>query len=697
MAYDDDPLADYDPGASSQADTAHEDPDDGPDVTELPDTIENPFDVTRLELAGLTVVPDDDIPPTTEEYAPFDEYGPPPEDPYEGLDERDYSDPTTTYPVEEHGTYADHYPEHAAEMTRRRKARERNRVQMDAEQVSGVAMSVLDTLRNCLAAQHGLTGAELVDMVTYVMSSRNALAYLHDNQLKTYQRLAEVLISEYAEARSRPVDLTDVPGIEATSGAVQAELAIIVTRLGNPDLPKTPTATWRALVNYVQRMAARQKALELVAAIDAGETDEECMDRFRSLEPPSTTKTLVNAGYSRSAQEWEEADLAAAAEAPGFRISSGYPTLDFAFTQKDGRGVDTEPRGSWGPGELHIFAAPTGNGKSAAARRLITAAAEDLVVGWGREHDKVLIAITEEAPKIVYQVAGLAKGQPFHHLAKNVVIASVGASRRRFIHAIWDLVIEAYHRAKETGMPISNCGLPSFVVLDYVGGIVEDGEGADTTAIEKTANLLMRGVAAWDVQMMEEFSGESFAAYAGMSWPVGMEAFQPAVLGFAQFKKLADPQWYDPDKKGISIDDFVLPNANGEPGWKVLPGDFRLPTQGEVRGSGVLINHATSLIIGHRSRPQKNPKITDPETGRVRLVDDRARWILVKTRNGSDVPFVEMRFDSIPSGLRGQFFDYRAEIAIERGFLTPTECYRIEGDPILPHRPVRTPFDGIAY
>lgn len=669
------PLANYEPGAPVPVGEAH-------GTNAAPALTSDPFAVDVLTAAGVH----------REEEDPFMEATEPPEDLYEGMDHRDYSG-AQFYAVEEHGGYAQHYPEHAATLAAQRRPTGPSEPAAETTMEENVA----DTLRGCLAAMQDRTGVELIDMLSYALASENVMSYLDPKHRKTYQRLAEVLISEYAEEKSRPVDLTDVPGITTTSRAVQAEMAIIVTRLAAPNLPKTPTAAWRALVNHVQRIAARQKALELVEAIDANETDEECMDRFRGMEPPSATKALVNAAYSRSAQEWEEADLAAAAEAPGFRISSGYATLDYAFTQKDGRGKDIEPRGTFGAGELHIFAAPTGNGKSAAARQLITAATQDLVVGWGREHDKVLIAITEEAPKIVYQVARLGKGQEFHHLAKNVVIATIGASRRRLIHAIWDCVVEAYHRSKETGMPISNCGLPSFVVLDYVGGIVEDGESADTSAIEKTANLLMRGVAGWDVQMMEEFSGESFAAYAGMSWPDGMDVFQPAVLGFAQFKKLADPQWYDPNQKSVNIEDFVIPNANGAPGWEVLPGDFRLPTQSEVRGSGVLINHATSLIIGHRSRPQKNPKVVDPITGRVRLTDSRARWLLVKTRNGSDSPFIEMRFDSIPSGLRGQFFDYRAEKAIALGMLRPTDCYAEEGDPILPVRPIRTPFDGIAY
>lgn len=681
----DDPLRNYFPtgqDSAPQAESSNAPLDPAPNIEG------DPFSPEALEADGYIVTDPD---PQYEDYLWEDNY-----DDEQGFHARDYRD-DPHYPVEDYGSYAENYPEHAKQLNAAAASRAIDRAQNKADNVQGSQEYVLETLRDCLAAMQGASGSELLDLLKYILGSDNVMSYIKDTYLKTYERIAEVLISDYAEDVDRTVDLTDIPGIEVTSGAVQAEVQIISSRVGRDGLPKTPTAQWRALVNYVQRQSARQKALALIAAIDEGQTDADCMEQFRNLEPPSASKTLVNATYARSAKDWEEADLAAAAEAPGFRISSGYPMLDYAFTQKNGRGEDIEPRGSWGPGELHIFAAPTGNGKSAAARRLITSAAEDLVVGWGREHDKVLLAITEEAPKIVYQVAGLGKGQPFHHLADNIVIATIGASRRRLIHAIWDCVVDAFHRSKDTGMPISSCGLPSFVVLDYVGGIVEDGEGADTTAIEKTANLLMRGIAAWDVQMMEEFSGESFAAYAGMSWPTGMDAFQPSVLGFAQFRKLADPQWYDPTNPNASTEDFVIPNADGEDGWEVLPGDFRLPTQSEVRGSGVLINHATSLIIGHRSRPQKNPKIVDEVTGRVRLADDRARWLLVKTRNGSDVPFVEMRFDSIPSGLRGQFFDYRAEKAMERGLLEPTECYQEVGDPILPQRAIRTPFDGISF
>jgi hypothetical protein len=672
--FDDDPLADYQPGSSSPGPTPG---DDSTARTQGPD---EPADTAGpSDLDNESGWPTDDLAPGA----------------FDDVEHREYRG-TDLFPIEEYGDYADNYPDDAERLRTRRGHRDADAAAMSDSDIRGIAQRVVDTLRNCLAALQGRTGSELMDMLVYAANSKQALGYLGEDLVKVYARLSEILISEYDDDLLRTVDLGDICGIDTASAKVQAELGLIRLRVARDGLPKVPTAEWKACVNYVQRMISRQKALGLASAIAADETDESCMALFRTLEPPTASKTLQNESFSRSAQDWEAFDNAAEAEAPGFRIASGYPTLDFALTQKDSRGRDIEPRGSWAPGELHILAAPTGNGKSAAARRLITAAAEDLVVGWGREHDRVLIAISEESPKIVYQVAGLGKGQPSHHLAKNVIIANVGASRRRFVHAIWDCVIDAFGRSQDTGQAISSCGLPSLILLDYVQALQDDNE-TEVLAVERSANLLMRGCAAWDVAMMEQFSGESFAAYAGMSWPTGMESFKPAVLAFAQYRKLADPLYYPEDAKKANLDDFVLPNADGSPGWNVEVGDFRIPSQGEVRGSGVLINHATTLVVFHRSRPVANPRVVDPATGKMHLTDTRARWILQKARNGTSLPFVEMRFDSTASGLRGQFYDQRAEIAVERGLLNPTECYREAGDPILPHRTLKTPFDGISY
>jgi hypothetical protein len=560
----------------------------------------------------------------------------------------------------------------------------------------GLRGKVLDTLRDCLAAMQGHGGGEMIELIGFITASKEVLANLDPETAKTYRRLAELFVTEYGDDPSRTVDLDDMPTAEAAGGRAQAELTLIRSRVGRPDLPTTPSAQWRALVNHVQRVASMQALLDAADAIQRDETDEKCMEMFRAIPPPTANRVLQNADFSRTARGWAEADALAAAESPSIRLSSGYPTLDHAFTQRDGHGRLTEAFGAFGLGEFHFFVAPTGNGKSATARMLVRNVAEDLVVGWGREHDKVLIAITEETPQIVYTMAEMDEGQPFHHLADNLVIANVGASRKRFVHAVWDLVIDAHRRSKETGLPIQNCGLPTAIFLDYLGGIVED-DANEAAATERTANLILRGLCAWDVLGMELFSGESFASYAGMTWPKGMENYRPVVIAFGQFRKLDDPLWWDPDNRSCDPEDFVIQTPSGQPGWELKPGDFRIPKQHEIRGSGVVANHATSIVILHRSRPGKNPKITDPVTGEVRLTDDRARWIPVKTRNGATLPFIPMRFDSHHSGLRGQFFDLKGEEALEAGYLEVTDCYRRPGDPMLPRRPQRSPFAGIAY
>jgi len=567
-----------------------------------------------------------------------------------------------------------------------------------AHQVSDdLADTAVGTLHQCLASCQGRTGAELLDMLSYAISSDQVMSYLDPSERKTFVRLSEIMTSAFGVDRQAAVDWFDIPDLQAASPRVLRQVSAVRSLIGSKDLPTNPAGTWRALVGRVTRISARGKALHLAQAIDADEPDEVLMDVFRSMVPPSSRTEVVNASFSRSAAEWEAHDRSAAASAAPYRISSGYPTLDWSLTMKNTDGSPAEPLGAFAPGEFHVVAAPTGNGKSAMSRRLITAAAQDLVVGWGRANDRVLICITEESPRIVYEAAGLAAGGQFHHLASNVTIANTGASRRRIVHAVWDQVLTAVHLSRETGISLDQAGLPAMIVWDYIGGTVEAGEPQDTVAMERNANLAMRGFAQWDIDAMEMFSGESFSAYAGMPWPENFGSFKPVVVAFAQFVKLKDPLWYDPTIKGISVSDFVVERPDGSAGWEVRPGDFRLPTQGEVRGSGVLINHATSLLFLHRSRPQKNPKVMDPKTGKFRLVDNRARIMLVKTRNGADLPFIPMQFDSQPSGPRGQFFDVLAEAAIESGKLDPGEAYSESGDPITPPRPCRTPFDSVAY
>ena len=561
------------------------------------------------------------------------------------------------------------------------------------EEREDMADSVLSSLRDCLAATHGSAGQEVIDLLTYMTGSDNALAYLDKKTVQTWRRVANVLRGCAADDPSRQFDLFDVPDLEAASSRVIVEIDAVRARVGAKDLPKSPTSTWRALVDRVQRLVAKDGARRILEGIEDDLPDEDLMKAFSELEPPTTRKSLMNSAYSRTAGEWERAEVQAAAERPLYRLSSGYPTLDWAVTAKNKGGDLAEPLGTFAPGEFWVVAAGSGMGKSSFTRPVIRAITEDGKVGWQHRHFTTLIAHTEESPKVIYEAAALGAGDPFHHLAENVVIADIGASRVKLCHAVWDLVIEAYHRSKETGKPIVDCGLPEFIVLDYITGVQGPGE-SETLASEITANYLMRGLANWKLSDQESYTGENFAAYAGMSWPEGMDNFRPAVMALAQFRKLEGVQAYEPGK--CNVDDFVVEDANGQPMWEVQPGDFRIPKIAEIRGSGVIVQNATGVLVLHRSRPTAT-KFKDPETGENRLSDDRARFIFLKTRNSADMKSVPMRFDSNPSGKRGQFYDLLAEKAIQAGKLRPLPSYTRAGDAIVPPRPTKSPFDGVAY
>lgn len=557
---------------------------------------------------------------------------------------------------------------------------------------------ILERVRYCLAGVQDRSCAEGQDLLGFILSSKLTLEQLSKEDLRVLKRLVDVLNAAWAANPAGVIDFEDIPDVEAAGHAVNEQVQQIkVLARGAEDVSKAknPAGSWRALTGLVQRKATIAQAGQLINACETDAPDEELMRRFRDITPPSVQTEVRNADFSMTASDWEAKMRAAGSAASSYRISSGYPTMDFALTAKGISGAAEEPYGSFAPGEFHVFGGATGNGKSAWARPLARNMAHDLVHGWGYTKAQVLYAFTEENASIVMRAASIAEGMPFHHLSKNITLANVGPSRKRLVHAVWDLVIAAYHKSQEQGIPITECQLPYTIIWDYIGGTAEAGEAVDTVAAQLNADLAMRGFAQWDPYAMETFSGESFAAYAGMPWPAGMEFFRPVVIAFAQFRKLADPVWFDPSNKSCNLADFTIENADGSPGWDVREGDFRVPTQSELRGSGILANHATGIYTLHRSRPQKNPKVKTDQG--YRLVDDRARIIPTKVRNSTDLTFFPMRFDSQPSGVRGQFYDLLAEAAITGGQLEPGDAYQVAGDPILPPREVRTPFDLVTY
>ena len=273
---------------------------------------------------------------------------------------------------------------------------------------------------------------------------------------------------------------------------------------------------------------------------------------------------------------------------------------------------------------------------------------------------------------------------------------------------VYDLVIAAMDKAQTTARPIQDF-LPRIGFLDYIQSVTERGE-TDVQANITTAELILRGFQAFNPEEMAKFSGVDFRTYAGTAWPEGIEDHRMAWVVFAQLKKPADENamFFKAGSRNVQLSDFTLEDTAATPGWtdssgsgwawEVSENDFRIFRQNQIMGSAKILQNATNIILLHRSRPYNNParKEVGPD-GRPHLEDVRARLVLDKTRNGSQMLFVPMAFDIQPDGFRAQYFDLLGEQAMELGHFAADESYRQSGDPLLPRRPRPSPLSGVRY
>jgi hypothetical protein len=289
----------------------------------------------------------------------------------------------------------------------------------------------------------------------------------------------------------------------------------------------------------------------------------------------------------------------------------------------------------------------------------------------------------------------MAPGQRYHHLAETVAVAEVGSSREAFVMGLYDLVIDANERARATGRQITEF-LPHIVVLDYIQSLSAEGENNVVDSTFKTAELILRGVQAWDPEEMRKFSGVDFASYAGMNWPKGMEHHRVATICFAQLVKAAGATGpYRPGAKGVQLSDYVVLDSNGEPMWEPKEGDQPVMGKSAIFGSSTILNNATFIVFLHRSNIHAGRSVG--MDGRTHLDDTRARLVIDKMRNGAMSPVVPMSFDSQVDGPRGQYFDPLAEHAMSQGRFSPDAAWRQTGDPILPARPAVRALAGWRY
>jgi hypothetical protein len=588
--------------------------------------------------------------------------------------------------------------------------------------VPNFAAEVREVLRLVVAGQHSVAVGDAARFFRRIKAATNVLDRLDGNDRTTWPALLEALEIECSNRHSGTLNLEYVPLVEAYDQDVCDELAHIVGLLPHRSGTALPEAesTWFALVEKVQRHAAAETATRYLSALRSKSAVEKLVGLHRKVEPPTTRRESGSRRVLPTARIVLEQARAAKAATPPMRLSFGLPTLDHALT---GQG---EPVGAIGLGEQMVIAGPTGTGKTSMFYTILAALVQDMV-NQGKRDGKVIALHTEETSEDKLRGAGFAEGQRHHHLIDNLIIENIGSSRRRIAEIIYDTLIDAVARAQASGRPIADFA-PHAFLLDYIQEVAEPGED-ETTATLNTAKLVKNGVQELDPEELAKYSGVDFATYAGMPWPEGLRDHRIAVVTFAQLRKLeTDSLYFKAGNRRLALSDFAL--EDGRPGladhaylgaadvctkcsrqrkehpvwvgpdgtnylWEVRDGDLRILKQNQIRGHGMILQAATTILFLHRSRPRENPAVT--RNGRRGLMDTRARLILDKTRTGSSLVYVPLAFDLTEDGYRARFYDRAAERSVLNGRLQVDAVYARSGDPMLPTREVGSPFAGFHY
>ena len=569
--------------------------------------------------------------------------------------------------------------------------------------VEGVATSeslqgrIRSGVRTLLASTQGQTAQVLARTVADVRGSTDLLAALEDDDRLTIIGVLEVLdllagsIAAHSESR---VDMRDTSVFApAYAPTVREELnAVRRTALaGDGSHLNGAASSWAALVEEAQRTAFRLGLLTALDALQAKAPAETLAELHATLPRPTRASvTVTGRPEAMTASEWDVELDREAASTPTRVFSSGYRTLDIALTNP----ASGDPLGSFKQGTLTVIAAGSGEGKSSVAAVIGPAMARDLR-NQGLIQARGILAHTEESPLVKIAQMGLRRGMRNADLGDNLVVAPVMSDRKMLARIIYGEFARSIKMSQQSGLPPAVFA-PQFLILDYIQQLKDVGED-ETKAVARSADFLLNGVGNANPDEMAKYSGEEFTAVTGMRWSDDLEGHRLAVVTFAQLIKFDESTLrYVPGSRNTPLEKFCVMDDAGNSCWDVQPGDRRIPDKSEIRGSGVLTQHATNIIMLSRSRVEDNPVIRD-SSGKSRLMDTRARMILSKTRDGASMPYLPMAFDSAPSGLKGQYYDLLAEKAVEKGVFTPDEAWTGPGDPVLPRRASADPFAGVRY
>ena len=470
------------------------------------------------------------------------------------------------------------------------------------------------------------------------------------------------------------------------------DVVSVFSKVANTAPAEHPESALGGAISLARKEWSKSRSAALIAAITAGDDPESLIIAHNDVveSPPTAIDGSAAAGENGdvSAIFAEEASRQA-----GLVLSSGFPSLDMAVTTADG-----QPRGYVRSGQLVVFVAPSGSGKTSAFSTIVPAGVLD--ADRQGHLGRTIYCHNEDETSDLFAGFGIAPGRKYARLLDRVVPLKT-TSREEFVTHFYREVLWAKRRAEDTGLPTS-LFMPPAVFVDYFQALVSPTDKSEVDGTSRTADLLLYGVANCDPVACKTFSGVGFQEFAGEAWPSDLDGYGIAVVVTAQLllKGTSALLPFNPEKQ-TDWRNYASADAYDNPAWTPRAGDSPLSKLEDIRGSSKVVQHATLVVGLHRPRSKQNPESGVNAAGYRTLADTRGFFTVLKARFGSRLLVVPVEFNlQRDGGSRAQYFDAAAETALANpatAFPHDDEIFTMTGDPIIPKRPRVSKMKEVRY
>ncbi len=534
------------------------------------------------------------------------------------------------------------------------------------------------------ALQTGLEPDRAMVLVNQLRGADAMYKVLDEDAAHQLKRTLSVASAVLADLRDGQVWL-DSLGLLSGPGRADTRVQTILERIASTTPSPKPESRLAGAVFNCRKTLSRDSANHLVRAIDAGKTPEELAKIYSDIVPPSALDGVATA-ENPSLEDLFSGTVTRTASAV---FSSGFMTLDKALHTRP-----EFPLGFVRGGQLVLMVAPSGAGKTSTIGTVIIAMTTDARRQGLR--GRLIFVHNEDETEDLFDAVGIAPGKAHADMLPRITALKT-TSRSEFVKFFYREVLWAKRQAIDTGLPVASF-MPPAVLVDYYQALTEAGEN-EVQSTSNSADLLLYGVANCDPVALDMFSGISFQEYTGEAWPDGLDGFGISVVATAQLLLKGNQKPFDPDKSNWR--DYSTATPADEPAWEVRPGDYPLAKLDDIRGATKIIQHATTIIGLHRSRPRNNPEIGKDEHGYPMLADTRGYFTILKARYGQRMLTIPMEFNRQRNGgSKAQYIDAAAEAAIIEPRIRvnfDSELWKHSGDPLIPLRPRKTRMEEIRY